>query len=176
MGNVTSQPLPVVLWARLADWVRVEGDLPQPLQGSVLPHVGIRAYGTVERVSDAVDVGLIAESQPSDTDPRTPVYAVTATVESSRDFEADTGSGSQHAGLELVLDARRCRLQAQVEGHAHDVEIGSRVTVRGTLFVIGQYEWEAFGLVDTRADWRIEETLTQPDGDYVLRLTRAPGH
>jgi hypothetical protein len=158
------------IWVRLADWVLVEADLPKPVAGTVLAQMGIRVYGALEQANDTAEDGLITESLPSAADPRTPVYLVTGRVESSRVFDTNMGSGMRPAGLELVIGVGGFRLQAQVDGKADDVATGSRGAVRGTLFVIGQYEWEDFGLVDTRGDLKIEETLNQPDGDYLLRL------
>jgi hypothetical protein len=147
------------IWARLADWVRVEGDLPEPRPGSVLAHKGIRLYGgTVELTDDAGGDGLTAQSYPSDDDPRTPVYVATARVEHVN-------------GLELVLNTGNHRLQAQVDRFAQDVRIGAHVAVQGELFVIGEYEWESFPLVDTRGDWMITDTINQPDGDFLVLLT-----
>ena len=88
---------------RLADWVLAEADLPRPVPEAVLGYMGIRLYGTLERADDTAEDRLVAESEPSAADPRAPVYLVTGPVESSQVLETDTGSGTQHAGLELVI-------------------------------------------------------------------------
>lgn len=184
VGRSSVAALPVMtsklltgIWVRLADWVLAEADLAKPMPGAVIGNMGIRVYGALERADDTAEDGLVAESEPSAADPRTPIYRVTGPVESSQVLETDKGSGTRHAGLELVISVAGFRLQAQVDGDADDIDIGSRVAVRGTLFVIGQYEWKDFGIVDTRADWNIDQVLDQPEGDYLLRLAvvQAPG-
>ena len=164
------------IWAWMPDWVLDVGDLPRPHPGSVLPHVGIRLYGSSQSASDTASEGIIAVGARSDGDDSgPPSYFVTGTVDSAHDFQTDPGSGATHAGLELVLSLGGCRFQAQVDGHGRDVAIGSHITVRGTFFVIAEYEWEDFGLVDTRTDWMVEETISQPDGDLLCRLALPAG-
>jgi hypothetical protein len=84
------------IWVRLPDWVLDEACLPKPVPGTVLKHIGIRVHGALERADDTAEDGVIAESEPSAADPRTPVYRVTARVESSRPLEVDTGLARIH--------------------------------------------------------------------------------
>ena len=111
----------------------------------MLAQKGIRVYGALEQANDTAEDGLVAGSVPSAADPRTPVYIVTGRVKSSRVVGTNMGSGMRPAGLELVIGVAGFCLQAQVDGKARDVATGSRVAVRGTLIVIGQYEWETSG-------------------------------
>lgn len=64
----------------------------------------------------------------------------------------------------------------QWQGRAADVVEGARVTVTGELFVGPDYEWEAFELPDTRADWTVPDvTRPVPYGDVWVDLVGAEG-
>jgi hypothetical protein len=82
---------------------------------------------------------------------------LTGIAEEARDYQADDGGQPRHAGAEFVLRVDAYRIQVQFDGRATDIRPGSRVTVRGPLELVGEYEWEAFRLVDTRADWYVNE-------------------
>ncbi|GAA3130762.1 hypothetical protein JOF29_007512 [Kribbella aluminosa] len=149
--------------------------MPELVPGAVLPNIGIRVLGSVERVDPLEDEGIAPRKDPLASPPPVTVdYVVAGTVERSRDFQVDVGAGPQHAGVELVLTVNGHLLQAQVDGQARDIEPGSRLILSGELVVIGEYEWEAFDLVDTRAPWSVEETRRVSNGDYLLRLVPAP--
>ena len=60
------------------------------------------------------------------------------------------------------------------EQWARDVDSGSRARLRSTLTAIGGYEWEAFGLADTRTDWTAHEVAVLDDGDAMVRVTAVP--
>jgi hypothetical protein len=51
------------------------------------------------------------------------------------------------------------------------VDPGSRAQLRSKLTAIGGYEWEAFGLTDTRTDWTAHEVAVLDDGDAMVRVT-----
>ena len=46
------------------------------------------------------------------------------------------------------------------------------MTVTGALELVGEYEWEAFDLTDTRADWLVQRVVTLPTGDLMVDLAR----
>ena len=151
-------------------WVRAWA-LGQPIAGGVLPYEGIRVSGTVEPSSSPVREGISPTDQPLD-DPHAVEYVVTGSVVTATDFQADTGSGPRHAGTDVVLSVNGDLMQAQIPGPARDVEVGSVLTVRGPLRHIDNHEWDAFGLVETRRAWSVEEVRHLPDGDLLLRLRR----
>ncbi len=95
---------------------------------------------------------------------------MTGSVVTATDYQSDMGSGPRHAGTDVVLSVNGDLLQCQITGPASDIEIGSDLTVRGRLSHIGDYEWDAFGLLDTRRAWSIEEVQRLPDDDLMLRL------
>ena len=57
---------------------------------------------------------------------------------------------------------------------ARDVAPGSRARLRSKLTAIGGYEWDAFGLTDTRTDWTVHEVAVLDDGDAMVRVTPVP--
>lgn len=69
-----------------------------------------------------------------------------------------------------MVTAGTDRFQVQFDGTASDVTVGSRVTVTGTLELVGDYERDAFGLSDTRADWLVTDVVDLPDGDIRVAL------
>ncbi|GAA3117395.1 hypothetical protein GCM10010530_44700 [Kribbella aluminosa] len=155
-------------------WVPVEAEWPEPVQGAVLPNIGIRLLGSVACADPSEEDGIDPREESPGTPRGTVEYVVTGSVARARDFEVDTGAGGQSAGVELVLTVNGRLIQAQVDGRARDVEPGSRLRLRGEFLVIGDYEWEAFDLVDTRASWSVEEMRQFSTGDYLLRLVPAP--
>jgi hypothetical protein len=42
--------------------------------------------------------------------------------------------------------------------------------VRGQLSVVGDYEWDAFQLSDSRADWHVAEVVVLETGDAMIHL------
>ena len=89
---------------------------------------------------------------------------------SASDLDTDSG----HGGADVVLSVNGFAVQAQIDGWSRDVVRGTRLSVRGELLVIPNYEWADFDLVDTRGTWAVEETLRLPDGDMLLRLRLMP--
>jgi hypothetical protein len=58
----------------------------------------------------------------------------------------------------------------EIDGWARDVPAGSRVTVTGRLEVVGDYEWDAFGLRESRADWLVKAIAWADDRDIMVDL------
>ena len=163
---------------RIEQWMIADGEPPMPRPGSVLAGVGVRVHGEPLPVDDGVPDGV--EVRPA-TGPAVDgtVYAVTGTASDVRTVEAGSvpGQGVQVVGAELVLTAGENRFQVQLDGRAQDVRPGSRVTVTGELVLVGGYEWEAFELPDTRADWLVRHVAGLLDGDVGVDLVRvALGH
>jgi len=50
------------------------------------------------------------------------------------------------------------------------VPTGSRVTVTGRLTVVGEYEWDAFALGESRADWLVKAVAPADNDDTMLDL------
>ncbi len=144
------------MWVYLPEWMVADEEPPSPVAGGVLAKVGLRVRGDlsvaeVDTPDRWVDLGS------RDPDPRYRRYAVTGEAGPVRSVEAGMErEGAQHFGAELVMTVGRARFQVQCGGFAVDVPAGSRVTVRGTVAVIGDYEWNAFDLQDTRTNWRVE--------------------
>lgn len=65
-------------------------------------------------------------------------------------------------------------IQAQVDGWARDVAPGSHLSVRGELSVIACYEWDSFGLVDTRGSRTVPRGLLVPDPSPGCNESRCP--
>lgn len=141
--------------------------------GDLLAGVGVRAHGTPAAApSGAVDG--IQEVLALGVRPQDAEYVLTGTVSNVRDYYAGQGAGREHAGAECVLDTGRGRFHVQYAGWASDVEPGSRARLRSKLTAIGGYEWEAFGLTDTRTDWTVHEVAVLDDGDAMVRVTAVP--
>jgi hypothetical protein len=158
------------VWVRLAEWMIVDGEPPLPEVGSVLPHLGIRAYGAIAPVHESEADGFVGVDEGSPADAQ---YRVTGRVESPRDFSVDEGRGARHAGVEFVIVVGPTRFHVQADGRATDIANASRLTVTGSLRVIGTYEWEAFDLAECRADWRVERVVRTGNGDALLDIVPA---
>ncbi len=46
----------------------------------------------------------------------------------------------------------------------------SRVTVTGRVAVVGEYEWDAFELEESRSDWRVSAVASGDRDDMMLEL------
>lgn len=158
------------LWARMHDWVLVEAQLPEPMPGSVLEGTGVRVRGHLERADPNATEGIVRCDKASSDASRPVEYLVTGSAMEATDFGIDAGSRSGHGGSDVVLTVNGFLIQTQVDAWARDVTHGSRLSVRGELFVIPYYEWDDFELVDTRGTWTVRETSRLTDGDILLRL------
>jgi hypothetical protein len=153
------------LWARSMHW-----ELDNPAAGDVLPLEGIRIFGSVETAVNPDEGILPGQVDLGEAGP-TATYVATGSVVSAKDYQADFGQGPQHVGAELVLSVSGNLIQAQVPGAtATDIRTGARLTVRGELSLVADYEWDAFGLVDTRRSWTVEEVQHRGPGGYLLLL------
>ena len=153
------------LWARSEDW-----ELDNPAVGDVLPREGIRIFGSIE-----TPVNPVEGMHPGEVDlggaGQSNTYIVTGSVVSARDYQVDFGRGPRHAGAHVVLSVNGDLVQAQVKVlTASGLESGAPLTVRGEISLVAEYEWDAFGLVDTRRSWSVEEVQHLGPGDYLLLL------
>lgn len=151
------------MWVRLMDWLIADGEPPLPNVGSLLSGVGLRVRGEVTAAPPESPDGIV-EAQ--DGHPHEVMYRLTGRARAPRDFDVDTG----HAGAEFVLTVGFDRFQVQTDGWARDVLTGSRVTVTGRLTVVGEYEWDAFSLGESRADWLVKAVAPADDDDTMLDL------
>jgi hypothetical protein len=161
------------LWVRMHDWLLDEAQLPEPTPGSTLQDTGIRMRGQVTRAHPRAAEEIVRGNNGEDEAPRPVEDRVTGSVIAASDFDLDAGSLSRHGGSDVVLNVNGFLIQIQVDGRARDVTHGSRLSVRGELLVIPYYEWEDFGLVDTRSAWTVTETSRLTGGDILLRLLPA---
>ena len=144
--------------------------MDNPAAGDVLPSEGIRIFGSVEPRVNLVEGILPGEVDPGGTGPRN-AYIVTGSVVSARDYQVDFGPGPRHAGAHVVLSVNGDLVQAQVPAvAASDLGSSAPLTVRGQISLVADYEWAAFGLVDTRRSWSVEEVQHLGSGDYLLLL------
>ena len=101
-------------------------------------------------------------------DPRLTRYRVTGTASEVTTYEINTDHGPQVAGSEFVLRLGDFGLQAQVPLDMARPLPGSRLTVEGSVSVVGEYEWESFHLPDTHADWWIGDVLEGSLGGDIM--------
>jgi hypothetical protein len=148
-----------------------DGQPPLPETGTVLRNIGLRLRGDVTSAPDDRVEGIV-ETQSSHLPDS--LYQVTGRVGEPRDFDVDTGAGPTHAGVEYVLHVGGQRFQVQADGRAGDVRPDSRVTVQGRFEVIGAYEWEHFGLDDTRSTWLARGVTEADDGNLLIDLVAPP--
>lgn len=155
------------MWVALPDWMVVDGAVPPPRPRTVLTRVGLRIRGDWFDADSAQSdrVSLV----PIDSNaPRRIRYRATGTAGEVTTYEFNTGSGPQIAGSEFVLRLGAFGLQAQVPPDVPGPIAGSRLTIEGPVAVVGDYEWEAFDLSDTRADWWIRDVVEGPLGDDIM--------
>ena len=156
------------MWVRLMNWMIADGEPPLPNVGSLLTCVGLRVRGEVTAAPPDSPDGSV-ETQGGH--PPEVMYRLTGRAGEPRDFDVDTGqAGMRHAGVEFVLTVGFDRYQVQTDGWASDVPTGSRVTVTGSLAVVGEYEWDAFALSELRADWLVKAVAPADNDDTMLDL------
>lgn len=161
------------MWVRVMHWMLADGEPPRPDPGSLLPSIGVRVHGVVTVADSTTPVG-VAEVQDSDAaGSERRMYALTGIAGAAEDIWMNTGRGQaqdRHCGSEFVLTIGADRFQVQIEGRASEVPPDSRVTVTGELRLVGEYEWDAFELTDTRADWVVKKVVALPDDDIAVDL------
>ena len=155
------------MWVRLSEYMIVDGEPPMPQVGMVLTGLGLRARGEVTPAPADLPDGIVAIKSDQ---PRDVVYQVTGRIVGPRDFITDGGRGSVHAGMGFVVHVGDERYQVQSDGWAREMQSVSRVTLRGRFEVVGDYEWDAFGLEDTRSDWLVQTLASGDHGDAMLDL------
>jgi hypothetical protein len=158
------------MWVALRDWMVADNEPPRPSVGSVLRSIGIRVTGTLAVTQPGAADAIEAVATTIDPLPGLVEYLVTGTADQARDIDIDVDGRRRHSGAEFVLAVNAHRFQARVDGWAHEVRPGSRVAVRGQLSVVGDYEWDAFQLSDSRADWHVAEVVVLETGDAMIHL------
>ncbi len=136
-----------------------DGEIPELAPGAWLRSVGLRlAAAGVRAAGGAVD-GVVPVGQP-DQDGSVFGYEVTGAAGVPRDVhaamgQAGTGGAIGRVGVEFSLTAGAQAFVVLAPGAAADYHAGDRLSVRGALWVLAGYEWDAFGLPDLRRDWRV---------------------
>jgi hypothetical protein len=132
----------------------VDGEPPMPEVGSVLTEVGVRVIGEVAPAQPGSRDEVVEDRAAA---PHHVVYRLTGRADHARDtYIGGVKPGGHHAGTEFALTVGATRYQVSTGGHPADVTAGSRVVVTGRLELVGGYEWDAFDLSDTRADWLVK--------------------
>jgi len=163
----------VSMWMRIFGWMLADDEPPMPCSGALLRSVGVRVRGAVTVADRATRGGVVVVSGGDSADPHQILYACTGIAGRANDVWTDTGRRGErhrHAGAEFVLTVGAHRFQVEFDGPASEVRPDSRVTVTGRLELVGAYEWDAFNLVDTRADWMVMNVVRVPDGDVLVDL------
>jgi hypothetical protein len=158
------------------DWMLSDGDLPRPVAGAVLRSVGLRLRGGVTAAEGPTPDGVVEVLADRAGDQGAPEYALTGVASDGRDVWADYGrrwSGPDRVGAEFVLTVGGELFQVQHGALSSAVPDTSRVTVTGAFELVGEYEWEHFGLVDTRADWFVRQVIELTGGDVLVDLHRS---
>jgi hypothetical protein len=162
----------VFVWVRVKEWMLADDELPKPAAGSPLRSVGIRVRGvlTAPGPASADEVREVSESRIAK--PSRVAYSLTGIASDIRDVRINTERRGQghDVGTEFVLTVGAHRYQVQVDGSSADVMDGARATVTGPLELVGEYEWAAFGLTDTRADWLVTDVVEFAGGDVQVDL------
>jgi hypothetical protein len=139
------------MWVHMATWIAMDG-APELARGEHLRGVGLRAdcrsLGPARTVADGI-AELVDPGGPQG--PGSNRYELTGVA----GHAVDVWSGLGPVGAEFVITAGDQAFLARTAGPASGVAVGSRVTAQGTLSVVADYEWDAFGLPDLRTDWYV---------------------
>lgn len=166
----------VPVWVRVEKWMIVDGEQPLPTAGSALRSAGLRVRGAVTGAGNATPDGVVEVQRAAAAGQPGRVYAITGVVGNAKDVFVGTGRPRvrhRRVGAEFLLTVGEDRFHVSFDGRGADVTPDSRVTVTGELELLGEYEWEAFDLIDTRADWRVADVARLPNGDVLVDITRA---
>jgi hypothetical protein len=147
------------VWVYVPTWLVQDGEIPELAAGARLRSVGLRLVAAGLRAAVGAADGVVWVAQP-DQNESAFGYEVTGAAGVPRDVHAHTGrpeSGGAitRVGAEFSLTAQEQGFVVLAPGAAADYRAGDRLTVRGALWVVAGYEWDAFGLPDLRRDWRI---------------------
>jgi hypothetical protein len=128
-----------------------DGAVPELARGSYLRGVGLLA-DCLEIVSaPSLADGLRELADAGEEAPGSFGYQLTGVAGAVQDVR----DGHGYAGSEFVISAGDQAFIARTDTPVSQVGAGSRVTVRCTLSVVADYEWDAFGLPDLRTDWYV---------------------
>jgi hypothetical protein len=157
------------VWILLPEWVLVDGDVPKPIEGSVMRGLGLRLSGVAWLSTDDYGIKELVTSDPARRE-----YRITGVVEQSRDFQTDDGSGNQHAGCEILVVVEEQRVLVTTSGWARDFPPSAHITASGRWRVVAPYEWDDFELPDVRSDWLVRSIASAGRGDSMLDLVTLP--
>lgn len=162
------------MWVRLPSWMIHDEDPPLPTAGAVLAGVGIRVEGKLSQSPPGEPEGVVELSRGT---PAHVAYRVTGRGGPAKDvFVGGVGGHPEHAGGEFVLSLGAERVQACFEGRAQEVASEDHVSMTGSLWIVGSYEWDAFDLVDTRTVWFVRAVVQVEAGavmgDAMLDLVK----
>jgi hypothetical protein len=161
------------MWVRVMGGMLTTGEALRPVAGGELRAAGLRVRGAVVAADDATADGVVDLPAARGTAQGCPEYQLTGVASDGRDVWAQhrrRRGSTHHAGAEFVLSVGGQRYQVHHGGSASDVAERSRVTVIGAVELVAGYEWEDFGLPDTRSDWFIERVVELSDGDALVDL------
>lgn len=162
------------VWVHVASWLLADEEFPRPDAGQQLRSVGLRVRGQVTAAEDGTPDGIVEESPAQGATQGSPVYQLTGVASEGRAVWARPGpprTSPHHVGAEFVLTVSGERFQVQHDARGSGVVENSRVTVIGPLELVGGYEWEDFGLIDTRTDWLVEQVVELHAGDVLVDLS-----
>jgi len=160
------------MWVALHDWMLADNEPPLPSVGSMLGSVGVRLTGTVAAAAPSAADAIVEIAATNDPAPWLVEYVVTGTTSEPRDLEVDVHGHRRRSAAEFVLSVNDHRFQVRFDGSAHDIAPNSRVVVHGKLSVVGGYEWDAFQVTESRADWRVGDVVILDAGGAMIDLDR----
>jgi hypothetical protein len=157
------------VWTLMREWILVDGDVPRPIEGSVMREVGLRLSGVAWLSTDDFGVKELATSHQARRE-----YSITGVIEQSRDVQTDDGSSVQDAGCEILVDVGKQRVLIATAGWARDFPPAAHITASGRWSVVAPYEWDDFQLPDVRSDWLVRSVASAGCGDLMLDLVTLP--
>jgi len=160
------------MWVRQYEWMIMDSEPPLPEAGTVLRRIGLRMHGVCRSADTGCPDGLVVVGgSQAQTQPQAAKYDLTGIAGAARDIKVTDPKGLGMAALaEFVLAVGDDRFHVMFEGQAAEIVPDARVTVTGTFALVGDYEWDAFRLVDTRDDWLVTRVITADGGDAMLDL------
>jgi len=158
------------MWVAIREWMLADQEPPLPTVGSVLRSVGVRVSGIVAVAQPDAPDAITEIGTTLDASPQFVEYMLSGAAGPARDVKIHAGRRGRQSGAELVLTVGELRFQVRFDGSARDVPAGSRVVVRGQLSLVADYEWEAFQLGDSRADWQVRDVVALDAGGAMVDL------